>query len=242
MLRVHTFGGLTLTVEDSPVTGVLTQRRRLALLALLAVARERGVSRDKLIAYLWPESDAAPARHALSQLLYAQRKAFTPNELFLGGKTVRLNPRVASSDVGDFESALDRGAPADAVTHYGGPFLDGFFLRKAPEFERWVDAQRDRLAGRMRAACRTLANMSRANGDHGGAADWWLRAAAVDPLDSQVAVEVIEQLVVLGNRTAALAHAEAHVDRLRRDLGVEPDAQLRAVIARLRDGHHPARQ
>jgi DNA-binding SARP family transcriptional activator len=59
MLRVHTFGGLTLTVEDAPVTGVLTQRRRLAL---LAVARERGVSRDKLVAYLWPESEAAKAQ------------------------------------------------------------------------------------------------------------------------------------------------------------------------------------
>jgi DNA-binding SARP family transcriptional activator len=62
MLRVHTFGGLTLTVEDAPVTGVLTQRRRLALLALLAVAGERGVSRDKLVGCLWPESEAAKAQ------------------------------------------------------------------------------------------------------------------------------------------------------------------------------------
>lgn len=239
MLRIHTFGGLTITVEDAPVTGVLTQRRRLALLALLAVARERGVSRDKLVAYLWPESGASDARHALSQLLYAQRKAFTPHELFLGGKTVRLNSSVASSDVGDFETALDREAPADAVRHYAGPFLDGFFLRNAPEFERWVETQRDRLASRMRAACRSLATAARAASDHGGAADWWQRAAAVDPLDSQVAAEVTQELEALGNRAAALAHAESHVERLRQDLGVEPDPQLRALIARLRDGGHP---
>ena len=240
MLRVQTFGGLTLKVDDVPVTGVLTQRRRLALLALLAVARERGVSRDKLVAYLWPESDAAQAQHALSQLVYAQRKAFAPHELFLGRKTVRLNPGVASSDVGDFENALDRGAAADAVSHYAGPFVDGFFLRNAPEFERWVDAQRAHLAGRMRAACRSLATAARTAEDRAAAADWWRRAAAVDPLDSQVAVEVIQELAALGHRAAALAHAESHIERLRRELGLAPDAQLRALIDRLRKGDPPA--
>ena len=240
MLRVQTFGGLTLMVEDVPVTGVLTQRRRLALLALLAVARDRGVSRDKLVAYLWPESDTAQARHALSQLLYAQRKAFTPHELFLGHKTVRLNPAVARSDVWEFEDALDRGAPADAVPHYTGPFVDGFFLKDAPEFERWVDAQRARLAGRMRAACRSLATTARTAGDRSAAVDWWQRAAAVDPLDSHLAAEVVKELEGLGNRAAALAHAESHVERLRRELGVAPDAQLRALIDRLRKGDPPA--
>ena len=240
MLRVNTLGGLTLAVEDVPVTGVLTQRRRLALLALLAVARERGVSRDKLVAYLWPESDAAQALHALSQLLYAQRKAFAPLELFLGRKTVRLNPAVARSDVWEFEDAFDRGALAEAVAQYRGPFLDGFFLRGAPEFERWVDAQRERLAGRVRTACTRLAQAAQAADDRAAAAEWWQRAAAVDPLDSQIAAQVVQELGAMGNRAAALAHAEAHVERLRRELGVAPDARWRALIDRLRNGEPPA--
>jgi len=240
MLRVNTLGGLTLAVEDVPVTGVLTQRRRLALLALLAVARERGVSRDKLVAYLWPESPAPDAHHALAQLLYAQRKAFAPHELFLGRKTVRLTPTVARSDVWEFEDACDRGALAEAVAHYRGPFLDGFFLRGAPEFERWVDAQRERLAGRVRAACTRLAQAAQSADDRAAAAEWWQRAAAVDPLDSQIAAQVVRELEGLGNRAAALAHAEAHVQRLRRELGVAPDARWRALIEGLRDGEPPA--
>lgn len=236
MLRVNTLGGLTLAVEDVPVTGVLTQRRRIALLALLAVARDRGISRDKLVAYLWPESPASDAHHALSQLIYAQRKAFAPQELFLGRKTVRLNPAVVRSDVWEFEDALDRGALAQAVSHYGGPFLDGFFLRRAAEFERWVDAQRERLAGRMRAACTRLAQTAHAADDRTAAAEWWQRAAAVDPLDSQIAAQVVQELEGMGNRAAALAHAEAHVQRLRRDLGVAPDVRWRALIDRLRNG------
>src|SRR6188472_3438789 len=71
MLRLNTFGGLTLTRGTEDLTGAATQRRRLALLVLLAVAGPVGMSRDKLLAYLWPESDVERARHVLNQLLYA---------------------------------------------------------------------------------------------------------------------------------------------------------------------------
>ena len=60
--RLRTFGGLSLTGESGPVTGAATQRRKLALLAVLATGRERGVSRDRLLALFWPERDAEHAR------------------------------------------------------------------------------------------------------------------------------------------------------------------------------------
>lgn len=239
MLLVQTFGGLTLALEEGPVTGALTQRRRLALLALLAVARHRGVSRDTLMAYLWPESDASHARHALSQLLHAQRRAFAPDDLFLGQKTVRLNPAVARSDVGAFEDAIDRGAPVEAARWYVGPFLDGFFLRGAPEFERWVDATRTRLARRMCAACIELARAAAAAGDAAPAAEWWRRAAGVDPLDSSLARNVVTALDAAGNRAGAVQYGEAHCRRVMQDLGVPPDPSLLALIAELR-GAGPA--
>jgi DNA-binding SARP family transcriptional activator len=54
MLKLETFGGLTLT--DDAGRHVVSQRRRLALLALIASGGARGIPRDKLIACLWPES------------------------------------------------------------------------------------------------------------------------------------------------------------------------------------------
>ena len=72
MFRLETLGSLGLT--DGPAAAVTTQRRRLALLALLAVAGERGLTRDKLVAYLWPNSPSDNARHGLEQLLYGLRR------------------------------------------------------------------------------------------------------------------------------------------------------------------------
>ena len=76
VLRLRTFGGLVLLVGEEPTTGTATQRLRLALLVLLAIARGRGLSRDKVLAYLWPETDLRRARHGLNQLLSAQRRHF----------------------------------------------------------------------------------------------------------------------------------------------------------------------
>ena len=45
MFCLKLFGGATLVSPEGPMTGRAVQRRRLALAALLAVARERGMSR-----------------------------------------------------------------------------------------------------------------------------------------------------------------------------------------------------
>jgi len=242
MLWLKALGGLALARDDSLVTGVLTQRRRLALLALLAVARDRGVSRDKVVAWLWPESDAERARHALNQLLHTQRKLFAPEHLFLGGKTLRLNPAVIRTDVGEFESALDHGALEEAVAMWGGPFLDGFFLRDAPEFERWAEAQRDRLARRLCAAYVELAHGAARQGAGARSAEWWRRAADIDPLDSEIAINVVEALAAMGNLAGAIRHAQLHGERLRNELGMAPDARLEACVARLRTADAPHRE
>lgn len=230
MLHLRTFGGLTLTRGDVDLTGAATQRRRLAILVLLAVARHTGVSRDKVVAYLWPESDAERARHVLNQLLYAQRRQFAQDQLFLGRKTLRLNPGVIWTDVGTFEQALDDGAHEAGVALYRGPFLDGFFLKDAPDFERWVEHQRERLARRMIGALSELGRRAAATGGHREAADWRRRAAELDPYDTPMALALVQALSAAGDRAGALVAARRHDELLRRELGVAPDPSFTEAV------------
>ncbi len=233
MLRLTTFGGLTLARGAEDLTGAATQRRRLALLVLLAVAGPAGMSRDKLLAYLWPESDLERARHVLNQLLYAQRQQ-VGDDLFLGRKTLRLNPALIATDVGAFEQAITAGDLATAAGLYAGPFLDGFFVKEAPEFERWVEEQRARLAQRALDALRTLAEDSERGRDIGAAVRWWRRAAAIDPFDASVALRLMAALAAAGDRPGALREASRYETRLRQELGVAPDAAFADAVARLR--------
>ena len=74
MLRLKTFGGLSLEGDLGPLAGAAAQRRRLCVLAILAASGAGGVTRDKLIGLLWPDVDEARARAALSQALYALKR------------------------------------------------------------------------------------------------------------------------------------------------------------------------
>src|SRR5437867_3877169 len=128
MLFLKTCGGLSVEVDGAPGTGAAQRRKTLALLALLAGAGSRGMSRDKLIAFLWPDSDAEHGRNLLKQACFALRRDLHTPELFLGTLELRLNPAVITCDVQTFEDALDRGHPAQAIALYAGRFLDGFYL------------------------------------------------------------------------------------------------------------------
>lgn len=231
MLRLEMFGGLVLTGGDG--TAVATQRRRLALLALVAVARQRGMSRDKLVAYLWPESAPESARHSLEQLLYGLRRDLGES-VFVDGNPLRLNTDAVSSDVDVFEQSLEAGALEDAARAYQGPFLDGFFLSDAPEFERWVDSERRRLAELYGRALQKLAIDARARDDSHRAVEWCRKLAALDPLSSRGALGLIRALAEAGDRSAALQHARVFEQLLQQELETAPEPSVTAFVAALR--------
>ncbi|MGZ8455509.1 MAG: protein kinase domain-containing protein, partial [Gemmatirosa sp.] len=241
MLRLRMLGGLAVAADDQPVTGAATQRRRLALLALVAMAGEGGISRDKLIAYLWPESEPEGARHALTQSLYALRRDLRAPNLLDGGTTeVRLNPQLITTDVADFRAAVRTGDLDAAIGHYGGPFLDGFFITEAPEFERWVDGERADLAKAAEHALETLASDATARGQLRRAADWWRRLATLDPLNTRVALGYMNALAAAGDRAAALRYARVHEAMLQEEFQVPPHPDVLALVQRLREERAPA--
>ena len=232
MVELRTFGGLSIEANGAPPMGAAAQRKTLALLALLA-RHPRGLSRDKVIAYLWPETDAEHGRSLLRQACYALRRDLNEDKLFLGSTELRLNPAVVTSDVQAFDDALQRGELARAVDRYRGPFLDGFYLSEAGEFERWLDAERAHLAKQFSDALVTLGKDTAARGDHRAAADWWRRVTTLDPLSSQAALGLMTALVAAGESAEAIKHARVHEAFLRHEMGTAPDAAVLALVKQL---------
>ena len=221
MLRLETLGGLILTDGDG--NHLVPQRRRLALLALLAGAGERGMTRDKLVGVLWPESASENARHALEQLLYAVRREMPP--VILGTDPLRLDPAAVTSDSQQFSRRLAEGDLAGAVALYQGPFLDGFFLQGAPEFERWAERERSRLEVEYARALRLLADQAEAGGRQTAEIDYRRQLAVTDPLGERAATELVRALAISGDWVGATQAARAYMTRVREELpgiGVRP--------------------
>jgi TolB-like protein/DNA-binding SARP family transcriptional activator/Tfp pilus assembly protein PilF len=240
MFLLRTFGGLSLESDDAPLPAGATQRRRLALLAILAGARGRGVSRDRLIALLWPDKPEEKARHALEQLVYACRRDLGREVFLTSGTALLLNEAVVRSDVAALEAAVREGDADQAVSLYRGTFLDGIYWDGAPDLERWVDSERERLARAYAGALRKAAESAEAAGDSQAAAERWRQLAAHDPYDSGTALCLMRALEAAGDRAGAIQHARVHSTLLREDLDVEPDPEIAILLERLRQ--EPAKQ
>lgn len=230
MFRLEVFGGLS--VADEAGVDVATQHRRLALLALLAVAGARGLTRGKIQAYLWPESAADGARHGLEQLLYYLRRQLAP-DAFLGPDPLRLNPAVILSDLGEFEGALARGVPDEAAAVYRGWFLDGFFLSDAPNFERWVEEERSRLAAAYREALYRVACEEGALGRHVAAIEYWRRLVAADPLSSRATLGLMQAMVAADDRAGAVRLAHEYEAHVRQEFGSSLSPEVSVFAAQL---------
>lgn len=231
MLYLRTFG--TCALERADGAPLDLQRRPLALLAFVAAAGTRGTTREKAVGLLWPNADEDRARHSLAQTVYALKRACDADPVE-GGAGLRLDEAVVSADVLDFERAIAAGEHEQAAQLYMGAFLDGFHLPNAGEFERWMDGERarlQRLAKRAIEACATRAGEA---GDHHRAADWWRRAAAIDPLDSRVALALVQSLAAAGETAAAIKQADLYQQIRRTELDLEPDAAVAALAQRLR--------
>src|SRR5438132_2875316 len=105
MIRVECLGGLVITRDGDPTPVVITQRRQLALLAVLGAAASNGLPRDALILMLWPESKAERGRHSLSQAMYALRRELGEEVFMAGADTIRLNGAIVTTDVAELELA-----------------------------------------------------------------------------------------------------------------------------------------
>jgi eukaryotic-like serine/threonine-protein kinase len=236
MKRIQTLGGLAVFDGPRPLGGNAQQPRRLALLAVLARAGERGVNRDRLATLLWGDVEPDRARRSLNQALYAIRQDLGSEDSILGTRDLRLNPELVEVDVLAFETANASGALEEAARIYGGPFLGDFHLAGVRDFALWAEEQRDRLAAEYRGVLEAAAVAAVQRGDTAGAVLWWRRLAAVDPADAQAAQGLMRALAMAGDAPGALRHGEIFNTLRSEELELPPDPEIEALVERIRRG------
>ena len=234
MLSLQLLGGTSLSDSNRQIPPRATQRRRLAVLVVLAAARGRAVSRDKLIAMLWPEADAERARHLLADTTYVLRSSLGDDVIVGVADDLCLNLDRIQCDLVEFERALDARDLPRAVNCYAGPFLDGFHVAESSEFEHWSDTMRHQLAERYHAALETLATRAAKEGNHNESVTWWKRLAADDRFNARVALGLMAALASAGDTAGAIRFARVHEGIVRGELEDEADPSISAFAEQLR--------
>ena len=204
------------------------------MLAVVAAAGDRGVSRERVASLFWPDSDDEHARHSARQVLYALRHELGRDVILSNGQSLSLDTSAIAADVVEFREALAAGDRERAVALVHGPFLDGFYLSGAAGFERWMEEERGRLTSTVTSALASLAADASASGNRDASVEWWRRLTTLDPLSGRFAVGYLKALGARGDRAEALAFVRQHELVIRRELETDPDPDVRRLESELR--------
>lgn len=234
MIELRILGPIDLRASDgTELRPVLSQPKRLVLLAYLAAAPGSFHRRDTLLGLLWPELDQKRARAALRQSVYHLRRTLGSGVVIgRGDEELGVDPSRLWCDVAAFRQAFAEGRFRDAVDRYRGELLGGVYIDGALAVERWIESERARLQAMAAKAAWSLAEATAE--DPVAAAEWARRAVEFMPDDEASVRRLIGFLASSGDRAGALRVYQELARRLERDYEVTPSDATRELIERVR--------
>lgn len=235
MANLRILGGLWLENEQTSSAGRGGQRRRLALLALLWLSPQRRLTRDKVLAILWPEAPAIEGRRRLSTAVYDLRKSLGDDIVISNGDELWIPPECSlTCDVDCFDAAIAERDWEKAVASYHGLLFDGVHLPEAPEFEEWISLHRERLRRAYVHAIEQVLTLRRETGNHGTAITAARLLLDLEPLNERIALIAASAIATSGAPAEAVRSLDQYTTRVRTELGVLPHARVLELASSFR--------
>jgi LuxR family maltose regulon positive regulatory protein len=242
--RLTLHGPPQLHVNGEPVPASAWRAQRAFHLLVYLALQPRGAGRDELVECFWPGRQAAAARRNFHPTLSYIRSVLPPGSappILREGEFYRLNPAYRMTcDAWDLERALDearaardagarRAALERAASIASAPFLEGLYAD-------WADALQARARDRVEKLLLDLGALRARDGDYEEALAAFRRASEMDAYRETTRLAIMECLVHLGQRRAALAEHEKLKALMRAELGVDPLPETEAAVRALMSG------
>jgi tetratricopeptide (TPR) repeat protein/TolB-like protein len=143
IMRLVTLGRLALLQSNGEELPLLGHKRKLALLAVLALA-PGAISREELIAMFWSDdANERSGRHSLSNSLSFLRGIIGSESIETYRAQVTLGSGTVTVDAVELLSAAQADDHARVIQLYEGRFLDGVSVSGSARFDSWVESQRE---------------------------------------------------------------------------------------------------
>ncbi len=212
-LRLNLLGAWHAQRAGEPLPPLPTRHARV-LLARLALAHPRSLSRAALQADVFPDMPPDRAARSFRTTLYYVRRALG-NLVQTTGEQAGIDPAATVwTDVAQFEALSRPNATQtqleQAVAYYGGPFLSGMA-------DGWAGSEAQRLHAQYMSVLQRLVTIAQAAGTPETAIDAARRWVAEEPWHETAHVALLEALLHGGDRDLA----EAHVRQARVQLRAE---------------------
>ncbi|HEY7303308.1 MAG TPA: AAA family ATPase [Bryobacteraceae bacterium] len=241
-MRISLFGNLRISIAGHPVTAINTNRLH-SLIAYLILHSDTPQPRERVAFLLWPGSKESQARTNLRQLLHHLKRALPDecNSLVTDNFTLHWRQDGSwTADIVDFQAAIADAAAARAVNDsareigcletaaqlYEDDLLPGLY-------DDWLTPLREEYRNRLSQALHRLATLFEERGEYAAAIPWAERLFALDSLSEAHHQLLIRLHAANHDRASALRAYHQCMRVLRREMGVAPSPETRALFERV---------
>jgi predicted ATPase/DNA-binding SARP family transcriptional activator len=200
--------------------------KAVALVAIVAANAAGPLSRDWLAQCLWPDADPAQGLANLRRQLHLAARALGQDAFTITRQTIQWNQRSGMDvDVVQFD-ARAKSEPDAAVQYYAGELCAGID-------EAALDELRLRYRSEYERALHELIARDKRSGRHDSLRTWLQLLITYDPFDEGAVRELMQLRKQSGDRAGAIRDYNALSQRLRAELGVEPQRETVALFSQI---------
>src|SRR6266851_5506753 len=244
-IQVCLFGGLTLLKRGRPVS-LRGGARSEALLLSLALEERRGVSRERLLSQVWPESDAALAVQSLHSLVHSLHRLLGEEingamPIVHAGEIYRLNVEAGMAvDITTFDALARRGDQdwhAGAWSAAGESYCKAITLYRGDLHACTDDSavvERERLRALYLVMLGRLADIARRENDYSSALEYASLVLRYDAGREDAHRTLMYCYAVLGQRVQAMRQYLLCERLLRGTFDAVPEPATQELYDRLR--------
>ena len=250
LCHVRLFGGFEVSIGGRTAQEADWRKRKARLLfAILVLDQGRGLARERIFEYLWPDMDQSRAQGNLYVIWSAMKRVLMggdhqrekcPYVVSIGG-VCQVVKGAVRSDVGDFECALADARsheladqPLDALRDYRhvAELYRGDLL-SADCYDDWFASQRQYYRAEFLDAMLRAGSLMLEQGDPLSALMFIRRALQVDPSREDLYQSALKCQIAAGQRSSAIDTYFQCRSHLADELGLDPSAETRALYSQV---------
>ncbi|MDD4583047.1 MAG: BTAD domain-containing putative transcriptional regulator [Eubacteriales bacterium] len=245
MLTINMLGKVNVIYKGESIDDKLSQKL-VALICILVLNIGRNVSKEKIAAYLWPDSNDDAAKYNLRYNLWMIRKLI-PRDA--NGEHIIVSGKDYSRINGKYSFQCDKilldqfnirqKRSVEELTRlrelFKGDFLEGLYLKNCNEFNEMILFERVVCQTKQVEILKELVNLYEVQERYEEGLKILNEMISIEPYNESFVYRIIDIYGKLGNRTAGINYYKKFESMLRRNLNISPNNELKLLYASLLD-------
>ncbi len=239
MLSINMLGQVNISYNGVSIADRLSTKL-VAMICLLVLNSDREMSRERLSAYLWPDSDEEAARYNMRYNLWKVKKLIPSDAkgqsfILVSKDSCRINQQYKfQCDKLCIDSYDSHGQKSiekllQLKELFKGDFLEGFYLKNCNEFNEIILFERVVCQTKHIEIMKQLAQLYEEEDRSEEELQILHEMTAMEPYNENFACRILSIYKKTGNRAAAINYYREFESKLRRELNIAPNNDLKIL-------------